>query len=92
MMTTYATIAQEESMMKSRSIKWGLERSFVSGDSKVAQRKCYGYTNDNGNLVVNSEQAFIVKEIYKMYLEGLSLSNLVVSVVLAVMLPQFVLK
>ena len=25
MMTTYAAIAQEESMMKSRSIKWGLE-------------------------------------------------------------------
>lgn len=49
MMTTYAAIAQEESMMKSRSIKWGLEKGFVSGDSKVAQRKCYGYTNDNGN-------------------------------------------
>lgn len=77
MMTTYAAIAQEESMMKSRSIKWGLEKGFVSGDSKVAQRKCYGYTNDNGNLVVNSEQAFIVKEIYKMYLEGLSLSSIV---------------
>lgn len=77
MMTTYAAIAQEESMMKSRSIKWRLEKGFVSGDSKVAQRKCYGYTNDNGNLVVNSKQAFIVKEIYKMYLEGLSLSNIV---------------
>lgn len=77
MMTTYAAIAQEESMMKSRSIKWGLENSFISGDSKIAQRKCYGYTNDNGNLVVNSEQACIVKEIYKMYLEGLSLSSIV---------------
>ena len=77
MMTTYAAIAQEESMMKSRIIKWGLENSFISGDSKIAQRKCYGYTNDNGNLVVNSEQACIVKEIYKMYLEGLSLSSIV---------------
>lgn len=77
MMTTYAAIAQEESMMKSRSIKWGLENSFISGDSKIAQRKCFGYTNDNGNLVVNSEQACIVKEIYKMYLEGLSLSSIV---------------
>lgn len=77
MMTTYAAIAQEESMMKSRSIKWGLENGFVSGDSKIAQRKCYGYTNDNGDLVVNSEQASTVKEIYKMYLEGLSLSSIV---------------
>lgn len=77
MMTTYAAIAQEESMIKSRSIKWELENSFNSGDSKIAQRKCYGYTNDNGNLVVNSEQACIVKEIYKMYLDGLSLSSIV---------------
>lgn len=77
MMTTYAAIAQEESMIKSRSIKWGLENSFNSGNSKIAQRKCYGYTNDNGDLVVSSKQACIVKEIYKMYLEGLSLSSIV---------------
>ena len=77
MMTTYAAIAQEESMIKSRSIKWGLENGFVSGDSKIAQRKCYGYTNHNGDLVIDLEQACIVKEIYKMYLEGLSLSSIV---------------
>lgn len=40
-LTTYAAVAQEESMMKSRSIKWGLKHGFALGDSKVAQRKCY---------------------------------------------------
>lgn len=77
MLTTYAAIAQEESMVKSRSIKWGLERSFSSGDSKMAQRKCYGYTNNNGVLDINPEQAHIVREIYKMYIDGSSLLGIV---------------
>lgn len=34
MMTTYAAIAQEESMTKNRSIKWGLQNGFVSGIQK----------------------------------------------------------
>lgn len=55
----------------------GIAKRICFRDSKIAQRKCYGYTNENGILVVNSEQACIVKEIYKMYLEGLSLSSIV---------------
>lgn len=77
MVTTYAAIAQEESLMKSRSIKWGLENGYISGDSKIAKRRCYGYENDNGDLIVNQEEACIVRDIYKMYLEGLSLSGIV---------------
>lgn len=77
MLTTYASIAQEESMVKSRSIEWGMERSFSSGNSKMAQRKCYGYTNNNGVLDINPEQAHIVRGIYKMYIDGSSLSGIV---------------
>lgn len=76
LLTTYAAIAQEESMTKSRNIKWGLEKRFLSGDSKLAQRKCYGYKNDNGVLTIDTEEADIVKKIYKMYLEGFSLSGI----------------
>lgn len=71
LLTTYAAIAQEESMTKSRNIKWGLEKRFLSGDSKLAQRKCYGYKNDNGVLTIDTEEADIVKKYIKCILKAL---------------------
>lgn len=76
-MTVHATIAQEESLSKSRSIRWGLNHSFASGESKMANRVCYGYTHDSkGNLIVDEEKAKHVKLIFDLYLQGYSLSRI----------------
>lgn len=76
-MTTLAAVAQEESFMKSRSIKWALNVGFTTGTSKLANRSCYGYTNDdNGNLVIDSDKADTVRMIFRLYLDGYSLSGI----------------
>ena len=77
-MTTLAAVAQEESFMKSRSIKWSLNVGFTTGTSKLANRSCYGYVNDDkGNLVIDSDKAETVRLIFRLYLDGYSLSGIV---------------
>lgn len=76
-MTTFAAVAQEESFMKSRSIKWALNVGFTTGTSKLANRPCYGYINDdNGNLVIDTDKAETIKKIFRLYLDGYSLSGI----------------
>ncbi len=76
-MTIYATVAQEESVSKSRITRWGLVSGFKSGTSKLANRVCYGYKQDeDGNLVIDDEQANNVRLIFDLYLQGYSLSGI----------------
>ena len=76
-MAIHAALAQEESVAKSRSIRWGLAHSFASGTSGLANRVCYGYTNDSqGNLIIDAEKAENVKLIFSLYLNGYSLSKI----------------
>lgn len=76
-MTTLAAVAQEESLMKSRSIRWALNVGFTTGTSKLANRPCYGYINDdNGELVIDPTSAETVKMIFRLYLNGHSLSGI----------------
>ncbi len=42
------------SIQKSEAIKNGLRKGFQNGSSKMAKRKCYGYTiNSDGELEIN---------------------------------------
>ena len=76
-MAIHAAVAQEESVAKSRSIRWGLAHSFASGTSGLANRSCYGYTNDSqGNLIIDKDKAENVELIFSLYLSGYSLSNI----------------
>ncbi len=76
-MTIYATVAQEESVSKSRITRWGLVSGFKSGTSKLANRVCYGYKQDkDGNLIIDEGQAKNVKLIFDLYLQGYSLSGI----------------
>lgn len=63
---------------KSKSIKTGLRQGFQDGSSKMARRKCYGYTVDSsGNLTINSAEAQVVLWIFERYLSGDSLGKIV---------------
>lgn len=76
-MTIYAAIMQEENMAKSRNTKWGICSRFASGESKLANRICYGYKHDqNGNLIIDEETSKNVKLIFDLYLQGYSLSGI----------------
>ena len=71
------TVAQSESESKSGNIKFGIEYGFKTGKSKIYNRICYGYSQDeNGNLIINEFEATIVKLIFEMYLSGYSLSGI----------------
>ena len=62
---------------KSESIRAGLRRGFQNGTSKMAQRKCYGYNiGADGELVINPDEAAVVRWIFDRYLNGDSLGKI----------------
>ena len=62
---------------KSEPIRAGLRKGFQDGTSKMAQRKCYGYdVGSGGELVVNPDEAAIVRWIFERYLDGGSLGKI----------------
>lgn len=62
---------------KSESIRAGLRKGFQDGSSKMVQRRCYGYdTGPNGGLVINPDEAVVVRWIFEHYLNGDSLGKI----------------
>ena len=62
---------------KSKVIKAGLRKGFQDGTSKMALRKCYGYdVGADDELVINSDEAAIVRWIFESYLNGGSLGKI----------------
>ena len=62
---------------KSKSIRAGLQKGFHDGTSKMAQRRCYGYDTDpDGELVINPDEAAVVRWIFEHYLNGDSLGKI----------------
>jgi len=59
-------------------ISEGIRKGFSEGNSKMANRICYGYKQDDqGNLVINDQEAKIVKSIFELYISGYSLGKIV---------------
>jgi len=64
-------------IQKSQSIKAGLRKGFQDGSSKMARRRCYGYTvSSDGELVINPDEAKVICWIFKRYLAGDSLGKI----------------
>ena len=62
---------------KSESIRAGLRKGIQDGTSKMAQRRCYGYdTGPDGELVINPDEAVVVRWIFERYLNGDSLGRI----------------
>ncbi|WP_290235539.1 recombinase family protein [Bacteroides acidifaciens] len=77
MLTLICTRAQDESESRSADIKWGIQKSFADPDSKYYQRVCYGYKHDeNGRLIIDEEKAEVVRMIFRLSGEGVSLSQI----------------
>ena len=71
MLTILASFAQEESRSISENVKWGTRKRFEKGIPN-GKFQIYGYRWDGDHLVVEPEEAKIVKLIYNNYLSGLS--------------------
>ena len=70
-LTILATVAEEESRSKSFIMNWSIERRFSRGIFLTP--KLLGYdVDENGQLVINPDEAETVKVIYDLYLNGWS--------------------
>lgn len=77
MLTIMASLAQQESQSLSQNVKLGYQYRYQQGEVMVNCSRFLGYTKDeNKRLVIVSEEAEIVKRIYREYLEGSSMDKI----------------
>lgn len=74
-LTIMSSIAQEESRTISENVKWGKKESYKKGNVSFAYSRFLGYKKEDGKIVIDKEQAVVVKQIYQWYLrDGLTLT------------------
>jgi len=77
LITVLGLCAQEESRLKSESITWAIDKLFEQGKYYVPA--VYGYTKEKGRdkpLVINEDEAKIVRLSYAMTISGYSFSEI----------------
>ena len=73
LITIMASLAQQESESLSQNVTIGIKHRFQQGKVMVNANCFLGYDKDeDGHLIINPEQAEIVKRIFREYLEGAS--------------------
>ena len=76
MISIMESLAQAENESRSQNIRMGLAMKAVNGTSGLYKRKLYGYTKDkDGELVIDNEQAKVVRDIFRWYLDGASVHS-----------------
>lgn len=74
--TIHTMLAQEEIRNMSENIQWGFKRRFEQGVTLNNYKYFYGYDVVDGELVVNEEQAKVVRNVFDWYLQGMSLGQI----------------
>lgn len=73
LITIMSSLAQEESRSISENTTWGHRKRFADGKVSFAYSRFLGYDKaPDGSLVINEEEAKTVREIYRLFLTGLS--------------------
>lgn len=77
LLTIMASLAQQESESLSKNVKMGLQFRYQNGEVQINHNWFLGYTKDeNGHLIIDEEQAIIVRRIFREYLQGASLKTI----------------
>ena len=77
MLTIMAAMAQQESESLSQNVRLGLKFRNEQGKVTVNHNWFLGYTKDeDGNLIIDEEQAAVVRRIYRSFLYGMSLKQI----------------
>ncbi|MGN8658771.1 recombinase family protein [Catenibacterium mitsuokai] len=77
LITIMASLAEQESQSLSQNVKLGLQYRYQQSKVQINHNRFLGYTkNADGNLIIDPEQAEIVKRICREYLEGLSMDKI----------------
>lgn len=78
MISVMESLAQAENESRSENIRWGLAMRAANGTSGLYKRKLYGYTkNKDGKLIIDDEQAKVVRDIFRWYLDGASVLGII---------------
>ena len=71
LLTIMSSLAQEESRSISENTSWGRRKSFADGKVSLGYSNFLGYDKGpDGELVINEEQAKVVRRIYAEFLAG----------------------
>ena len=71
LLTIMSSLAQEESRSISENCTWGQRKRFADGKVTAPFGRFLGYDRgEDGNLVVNREQAKVVQRIFREFLQG----------------------
>ena len=77
LLTIMSSLAQEESRSISENVTWGIRKRFSDGKYYMAYKHFLGYEKGrDGSIVINEEQAEIVRFIYRRFLEGATARNI----------------
>ena len=75
LLTILSSLAQDESRNISENTKWGIRSKFQKGIPHINACKFMGFDKSkDGRLVVNEEEAKLVRRIYREFLEGYTCS------------------
>ncbi len=75
LITLMSSLAQEESRSISENTTWGQRKRFADGKATVPFSRFLGYDRgENGEMLVNEEEAKTVRLIYKLFLDGKSIA------------------
>ena len=69
LLTLLASLAEDESHSISSNCRWGIQKRFQDGTYRISTAP-YGYDVKDGNLVINEDEAEVVREIFSLYLTG----------------------
>ena len=73
LITIMSSLAQEESRSISENCIWGQRKRFADGKVSVPFGQFLGYDRgEDGNLVLNPQEAVIIRHIYGMFLQGMT--------------------
>lgn len=77
LLTIMSSLAQEESRSISENVTWGIRKRFSDGKYYMAYKHFLGYEKGpDGSIVINEEQAEIVRFTYRRFLEGATARNI----------------
>ncbi len=78
MISVIESFAQAENETRSDNIRMGLNFRAAQGTSGLYRRRLYGYNKTaEGELVLNKEQAQVVRDIFRWYIDGKSVLGII---------------
>lgn len=73
-----SSLAQAKNDSRSADINYGFSKQAKNGTLGFYNKLVYGYTKDeNGNLIINEDEAAVVRLIFDLYLKGASIGGII---------------